>query len=44
MRKIILIESPTTYENFKVTSVPIITPNFNLLSCEFASFTFKVLD
>ena len=34
------LESPTS---FRVTSVLFFIPDFNLLSCEFDSFTFKVL-
>ena len=30
-------------ESFKVTSVSVFTPDFNLLSCELENFTFKVL-
>ena len=39
-----LLESPTTFdESFKVTSEPFLIPDFNLLSCELWSLTFKVL-
>ena len=31
------------YERFKVTSVPFFITDFNLLSCKFENFTFKVL-
>ena len=38
------LESPTVFEEiFKITSVPFFIPNFNLLSHELDSFTFKVL-
>ena len=37
------LESPTTFdENFKVTSVPILIPDFNSLSCELDNFTFNL--
>ena len=37
-------ESLTTFDEiFKVTSVPLFIPNFNLLSCELDYFMFKVL-
>ena len=35
------LESPATFhESFKVTSVSIFIPDFNLLSCESDNFTF----
>ena len=38
------LELPITFdERFKVTSVPFFIPDFNLLSCEWGNFTFKVL-
>ena len=38
------LESPATFDkNFKVTSVPLFIPDFNLLSYEVDNFTFKVL-
>ena len=37
------LESPTIFDSsYKVTSVPFFIPDFNLLSCELDSFTFKV--
>ena len=34
------LEQPITFdERFKVTSVPFLVPNFNLLSCELDNFT-----
>ena len=40
-----LLELPTTFdESFKITSVPFIIPDFDLLmSCVSDNFTFKVL-
>ena len=39
-----LLESPITFsESFKVTSVPLLIPYFNLLTCELDYFMFKVL-
>ena len=38
------LESPKTFEeSLKVTLVPFFIADFNLLSCEFDNFTFKVL-
>ena len=38
-----LFESPTTfYESFKVTAIPFIIPDFNLLGYELGNITFKV--
>ena len=38
------LELPTTSdERFKVTTVPFLIPDFNLLNCELDNFTFKVL-
>ena len=38
------LKSPTTFdERFKVTSVPIVILDFNLLSCELHDLTFKML-
>ena len=43
-RLFLLLESQKIFdENFKVTSVPFLIPDFNLLSCELKNFTFKVL-
>ena len=39
----IIINIITFDEKFKVTWVPLFIPDFNLLSCELDSFTFKVL-
>ena len=40
---IIIIETPWTfYESFKVNSIQFFIPDFNLLSCEFDNYTFKV--
>ena len=37
------LESPITLnERFKVTSVQLFTPDFDLLSCELDNFTIKV--
>ena len=38
------LELPTTFDYiFKVTSVPLLIPNFDFLSYELDNFTFKVL-
>ena len=38
------LESRTKFDEiFKTTSVPFFIPDFNLLSCELDSFTFKVV-
>ena len=39
----IIINIITFDERFKVTRVPLFIPDFNLLSCELDSFTFKGL-
>ena len=45
MRKLVsLFELPTIFDvNLKTTSVPFFIADFNLLSCEFDNFTFKLL-
>ena len=44
-RKLVLsLELPIKFdERFKVTSVPFLIPDFNLLSCEVDNFTFYIL-
>ena len=40
----LILDLPITYNDiFKVSSVPCIIPDFNLVSCEWHNFTFKVL-
>ena len=44
MWKLLSLESPAIFDEFfKVTSVQLFIPDFNLLSCELDNLTFKVL-